>query len=244
MREGIFVFLLLVTALPARASDSAMGAMFEEGTEAYRNGDYFRATQAFRQSARLKPSSGALQNLGLSEWQRGSTGRAILAWEQAIWVDPFNKAARGNLRFARKTAQLESPELAWYEVVSSWLPANWWAWVAGISFWFAIAAIILPGIFRQKRATWHQAAAALGFTVFLLSLPAQVGVHTRSKVGFILQKDTPLRLTPTQEAQVLTKVAAGEPARLQRARGNYVLLRTNRALGWVEAEQFRRICQP
>ena len=244
MREGIFIFLLLIMALPARASDSAMEAMFKEGSEAYRNGDYFRAAQAFRQSARLKASGGALLNLGISEWQRGSTGRAILAWEQAIWVDPFNKAAYGNLRFARKTAQLESPQLAWYEAVSSWLPANWWAWVAGICFWFAIGAIILPGIFRQKRATWHQAGAALGFTVFLLSLPAQVGVHTRSKVGFILQKDTPLRLTPTQESQVLTKVAAGEPARWQRVRGNYVLLRTNRALGWVEAEQFRRICQP
>lgn len=244
-RSGALQILILIIALDANACfASSSEILFQEGTEAYRSSDYLRAAQSFRKSARLQPSSGALHNLGNSEWQRGGTGRAILAWEQAAWLDPFNKSARTNLRFARKTAQLESPELTWYEVVSSWLPANWWAWLAGISFWFAIGASLLPGIFRRRRATWHQAVAALGFTVFLLSLPAHVGVHTRSRIGFILQKETPLRLTPTQEAQALTRLSAGEPARWQRTRGNYVLLRTNRSLGWVEVEQFGRICQP
>jgi hypothetical protein len=54
----------------------------------------------------------------------------------------------------------------------------------------------------------------------------------------VLQKDTPLRLTPTREAQAVTRLAAGEPARFVRTRGNYVLIRTNRTLGWVEREQF------
>ena len=190
----------------------------------------------------MEPSSGALQNLGLAEWERRRPGPAILAWEQSLWLDPFNQAARGNLRFARKAAQLEAPELTWYEVVSTCLPVNWWAWLAGLGFWLAIGAILLPGIFRQRKAAWHQAVAALGVTVFLLSVPAHLGVHTRSRIGFIVQKDTPLRLTPTQEAQTLTRLAAGEPARWQRARGNYVLIRTSRAVGWVEREQFGLIC--
>ena len=78
--------------------------------------------------------------------------------------------------------------------------------------------------------------------VFLLSVPAQIGVHTRSRIGFILQKDTPLRLTPTLEAQAVTRLAPGEPARWVRARGNYVLIRTSRTRGWIEREQLGLIC--
>jgi hypothetical protein len=96
----------------------------------------------------------------------------------------------------------------------------------------------VPAFLRLRKAAWHQALAALGLAVFLLSLPAQVGVATRSRLGFILQKDTPLRLTPTEEAQFVTRLAAGEPGRLQRTRGKYFLIKTSRATGWVESEQF------
>lgn len=217
--------------------------LFRDGTTAYRSSDYSGAIKAFRQSANLQPASGTLQDLGLAEWHRGHAGAAILSWEQSLWLEPFNTAARGNLRYARKAAQLEAPELTWYEVVSTWLPANWWAWIAGISFWSTVAMVMLPGILRQPKAAWHQAVAALGLTVFLLSIPAHIGVHTRSRIGFVQQKDTPLRLTPTQEAQSVTRLAAGEPARLERQRGNYVLIRTSRSAGWVERGQFALICR-
>jgi len=216
--------------------------LFRDGTTAYRSSDYSTAIKAFRQSANLQPASGTLQDLGLAEWHRGHAGAAILSWEQSLWLEPFNTAARGNLRYARKVAQLEGPELTWYEVVSTWLPANWWAWIAGISFWSTVAMVMLPGILRQPKAAWHQAVAALGLTVFLLSIPAHVGVHTRARIGFVQQKDTPLRLTPTGEAQFVTRLAAGEPARLERQRGNYVLIRTSRSAGWVERDQFALIC--
>jgi tetratricopeptide (TPR) repeat protein len=236
--------LLLLALLASLSSLSAAtpDALFRAGVSAYHAGDYSAAAAAFRQCVASQPASGSLQDLGNAEWQCRSTGAAILAWEQALWLDPFNRAARQNLRFARKTAQLESPELAWYEVVSTWLPVNWWAWIAGVSLWIAVGMAILPGVLRVPKATWHQATAACGLMVFLLSLPALAGVETRARIGFVLAKETPLRLTPTQEAQAVTHLAAGEPARWVRARGKYVLVRTNRALGWVERAQFGLTC--
>ena len=238
-----FQVSLLAISLFATLCHASPDALFRAGTDAYRAANYSGAAQSFLESASLHPAAGTLQNFGLAEWQLGRAGGAILAWEQSLWLDPFNKPAQANLRFARKTAQLEAPELAWYEVVSTWLPVNWWAWIAGISFWLAVAVTMLPGIFRRPKAAWHQAVAALSLTAFLLSVPAHVGVYTRSRIGFVLQKDTPLRLTPTQEAQALTRLAAGEPARWQRTRGNYVLIRTSRAAGWIERGQFGLICR-
>jgi tetratricopeptide (TPR) repeat protein len=236
----------LVLALGLGVSTSAYGsaadALFGYGTSAYNNGDFAHAAGAFAQAATLRPSSGTLQNLGNAEWQRGQTGPAILAWEQALWLDPLNRAARNNLRFARRSAQLESPELAWYEVVSSWLPPTWWAWVAAVSLWVAVAASTVPGIFRWQKASWHQALAALGLAIFLLSVPAHLGVNSLARLGFIIDKDVPLRLTPTEHAQFITHLPAGEPGRVQRVRGDYVLIQTSHTAGWTRRNEFQLIC--
>jgi len=239
----LVVLLLTVACVwPGSVSASSAEALFQTGVTAYRASDYALAAEAFGQSIALQPASGALQNLGNAEWQRHRTGAAILAWEQALWLDPFNQSARQSLRYARKNAQLEAPDLAWYEVISTWLPVSWWAWIAGVSLWLSVGVVLLPGILRRRKATWHQAIAAVGLMVFLLSVPAHIGVETRSRIGFVMQKDTPLRLTPTLEAQAVTRLAAGEPARKVRVRGNYLLIRNGRVLGWVEQDQFGLTC--
>src|SRR5690348_16377807 len=137
-------FVLLLVAVwssgigPSTLRAGSPGDLFRDGTEAFRAADYAGAIKAFRQSANMQPASGTLHDLGLAEWHRGHAGAAILSWEQSLWLEPFNTGTRGNLRYARKIAQLEAPELTWYEVVSTWLPANWWAWIAGISLWSAV----------------------------------------------------------------------------------------------------------
>jgi len=239
---GFRILILLFLPLSAFATTASPDVLFREGAAAYQAGDFTQAANAFGQAVALRPASGALQNLGRAEWQRGRTGPAVLAWERAVWLNPFNQAARENLRFARKAAQLESPELSWYEVVSTWLPFNWWAWIAGLSLWLALGLTMLPGILRLRKAVWQQAGAALGLAVFLLSVPALFGIDARSRLGFVLQKDTPLRLTPTQEAQFVTHLAAGEPARLKRVRGDFLLVRTSRNTGWLERDQLGLIC--
>lgn len=240
MRLGVWLCLLLLP-LAGRAS-APVAALFQAGSEAYRAGNYPISAAAFRQAAQFEPASGTLQNLGNAEWQMGQAGAAVLAWERALWLNSFNSAARENLRFARRTAQLDSPELAWYEVVSSWLPASWWGWLAGISFWLATGMAVLPALARWPKRAWHQAVAAFGFALFLLCVPAHLGVDSRSRIGFVLQKNVALRLSPTADAEAITQLAPGEPARLQRTRGNYLLIRTSHGLGWVARTEFGLIC--
>jgi tetratricopeptide (TPR) repeat protein len=224
------------------AGAAAADALFRYATNTYYAGDYIQAAAAFAQAAALRPASGTLQNLGNAEWQRGRTGAAIVAWEQALWLDPFNRLAKIDLQFARRMAQLETPDLAWYEAVSSWLPANCWAWLAAFSLWGAVGVSTLPGVFRWPKASWHQAIASLGLAVFLLSVPAHFGISSRARLGFVVLKDAPLRLTPTAEAQFIARLPAGEPARLERRQGGYLLIRTNHATGWIRQAEFQLIC--
>lgn len=240
MRLLLLIIAFACCALGCQAT--ANRDPFTVGTAAYAAGDYETAVVAFREAASAGPAAGTLLNLGLAEWQRGAVGPAILAWERTRWVSPFDRHARNNLQFARTQAQLESPELTWYEVASTWLPANWWAWIVGGSLWFVVGMLTLPGVLRRRRTTWHQTLAAVGLGVLLLSLPAHLGVLTRAQLGFVLAKDVPLRLTPTADAEAVTRLAAGESARCLRRRGDYVFVRTNHATGWLHRTEFALVC--
>jgi hypothetical protein len=75
-------------------------------------------------------------------------------------------------------------------------------------------------------------------------LPAHVGVVTRSHIGFVLDRKTPLRLTPTEAAESLVTLTAGDPARLVRVQGDYIFVKTQTGTGWLEREQFGLVCAP
>src|SRR5947207_3110134 len=105
-----FVTMTWLFTKPATAAPAE--ALFRYGTNAYYAGEYTQAAGAFAQAASLTCAGGTLQNLGNAEWQSGRVGVAILAWEQALWLDPFNPFARANLQFGRRVAQLEAPDLS------------------------------------------------------------------------------------------------------------------------------------
>ena len=222
---------------------AATNVFFARGTELSRAGQFPEAAAAFEQAVREQPAAGTLVNLGLAEWQRGHAGAAILAWEQAQWIDPFDPRAGTNLKFARQVAQVDAPQLKWFETASTWLPPNAWVWLAGASLWLAVGLLVLPGIFRRRVAGWQQTLAALAFGFFLFSLTANAGVVSRTQIGFVLKKNAPLLLTPTREGEVISTLTAGEPARQLRARGNYLFIRTSGESGWIELGEFRRICR-
>jgi hypothetical protein len=191
----------------------------------------------FSESAAAAPASGTLHNLGNAAWRIGKAGPAVLAWEQALWIDPRNASARASLRYARHSGDLEEPNLRWYEVCSSWLPADWWPWMAAGAFWIAIALLIIPAALRWRRKDLSQALAAACAAIFLLCLPALAGLSSRAALGFILPKEAALRLTPTDESQILTYLPSGEPARVERIRGDYSLIRTHYHTGWVRQKE-------
>jgi len=221
---------------------AATNDFFARGLELSRAGMFPEAAAAFETAAAARPAAGTLVNLGLAEWQRGHAGPAILAWEQARWIDPADPRAGADLKFARQVAQVDAPQLEWFETASTWLPPNAWVWLAGTSLWLAVGLLVLPGIFRRRKAGWHQTLAALALGFFLFSLTANLGVVSRTHIGFVLKKNAPLLLTPTRAGEVISTLTAGEPARQLRTRGNYRFIRTTGESGWIEQNEFGLVC--
>ncbi len=232
-----FAALVAVICLFFVDARAATDDFYVRGLPAAQAGDFPTASSVFENELKHQPSAGIFVDLGITEWQRGHAGAAILAWERAAWVDPYDALANQNLKFARTVAQVDEPELRWFETASTWLPSNAWVWIAGASLWLAVGALVLPRVFRWRRSGWQQTLAALGFCVFIFSITANVGVVSRTDIGFILKKNAPLRLTPTGGSELISTLSAGEPVRRVKTRGNYYFVRTPMTAGWVERGQ-------
>jgi hypothetical protein len=223
---------------------AATNDYFTRGVDLSHTGQFPEAATAFQNAAKTQPAAGTLLNLGLAEWQRGHAGAAILAWEQARWIDPFDSRVTENLKFARQAAQVDEPQLNWYEAVSTWLPPNAWVWLSCVTLWLTVGLLVLPGVFRRPKAGWQQCLAAVAFGLFLFSLAGNFGVVSRTQIGFVVKKNASLQLTPTHNGEVISPLAAGEPARKLRTRGNYIFIRTLGTAGWIDQNDFRLVYSP
>lgn len=239
---GLFAFCCFAV-LVSPACALTPEERFSKATRAFADRDFAEAAYQLRElSYDGIWSHGALHNLGNAEWKVARPGYAVLAWERARTLNPADRNTIANLRFARTQARLVQPARPWYEQFSEWLPATVWLAAAGLSLWGGIILLSLPRLLAWRRAGWHQGVAALLLAAFLLSIPALFGLWTRSRVGIVLEDDTRLRLTPTRDGEELSKIPAGELARIERERGNYFYVRAegDRA-GWIAKRDFAKI---
>lgn len=249
LRSFICVLMIALGAMSAAAVSTAEVSpeqRFASANAAFNSGDFAEAAYQLRELALAGYwSHGSLHNLGNAEWKVNRPGYAVLAWERARTLNPSDRNTTANLRFARTQAQLVVPERPWFEQYSEWLPPSAWLWTASVALWCGVGLLVLPRILGARRADWHQGVAALLLAIFLLAVPALVGLHTRRSIGVVVHEETPLRLSPTREGETrdsLGKLAAGEMGRVENARGDYLYVRAegDRA-GWVHKHEFIKV---
>jgi len=107
MRVSRIALASLVAAAALSASAPALAAslrsLFDEGNEAFWNGDYDAAAAAWGKLEDLGARDPALSyNLGTAEARRGNLGRAVLNYERALGLDPGHADARHNLGLVRE----------------------------------------------------------------------------------------------------------------------------------------------
>ena len=56
-----------------------------------------------------------------------------------------------------------------------------------VSLWLAVGLLVVPAVFRWRKTGWLPVLAAVAAGIFLLTLPALAGIHTRMRLGFDLR---------------------------------------------------------
>lgn len=105
---SLLVLLTLISIPSLSAADTASLAL--QADSAYNREDYRAAIDLYRAAiAADGPSTVVYYNLGNAYYRNDNIGKAVVAYERALRIDPTNDQARQNLSFVRSRIQ-DRPE--------------------------------------------------------------------------------------------------------------------------------------
>ena len=151
-KSTVLPLLTLALCLPmtARAAESYPDSLWKAGVQAYSDGDFAGALEAWESVRETGLQSKELSyNLGNAYFKTGETARAILWYERALRADPSDADIRYNLEFARSLTQDKIdavPEFilkTWTRKVSYLLPSDVWAVLSLVLLAAALSLLLL-----------------------------------------------------------------------------------------------------
>jgi len=242
---SMFLLILFSCIMPTgtlRAQDRQDHDFFTSANQAYLRGQYADALALYRQTAEQAGYSAALlYNMGNCYARLQKTGPAILVYEQARFLAPFDPDIRTNLSLVRSRANLPDPQHTWWQKGLALLNADQWLMASAAML---AASVLLLGsalVVRNRRPGRFIIAS-------LLCLCASLALAAAALHGYrfinqdVLLVDAQLRISPFQDAAGIGKLQAGRIVRETKQHRGYVLIRTaDGRKGWVEAEFLARI---
>lgn len=144
MKRLILGIIMLSEIMAANAQ-----SLTQQADSAYMNDNFAKATELYLEIASSEGTSSDLYyNLGNSYYRQGKLGKAILYYEKALRLDPFNKDARANLEFVNNKITDEPGDRGMFisNTVNGFaqkVPANVWTGIAIATFILLLGSIAL-----------------------------------------------------------------------------------------------------
>ena len=184
---SLLVLLTLISIPSLSAADTASLAL--QADSAYNREDYRAAIDLYRAAiAADGPSTVVYYNPGNAYYRNDNIGKAVVAYERALRIDPTNDQARQNLSFVRSRIQ-DRPEddstfLAnLHRSIRNSMHANGWAVAALVIFALLLGAVALyifaPGVTLRKTGFFGGVVLVFVF-IYALVLARDSAAHARS----------------------------------------------------------------
>lgn len=238
---GLMIIVVFLSSLTARAASPAPA--FDEANASYASGNYHAAIAQYQAIlAHDGFSAPVLFNLGNACYRDGQYGNAILNFERAQVLAPRDAEIAANLRLARQKADVSAPALNEIEAACRFLSPNTLAWIGSIALTAICVAIGLGRLVPQLPYIKVVGAVA---AVTLLAVAATLAIRwPQFDRAIVIAANAPARIAPASTAADSFTLKAGEPIRIMRSYGRFLLARTSDGKsGWVSAEQVGRVFQ-
>lgn len=239
----------LLAPLPGASVVEAQDEIVARGNEAYQEGDYRAAIEAYEAVIEAGYRSAGLEyNLGNAYFKAGELGRSILHWERARVLSPGDPDIQANLELARSLTVDAVEPLPTFWLVSA---VSWWvdllprAWLVGAVAvgWLALTGGVIVRILG--RASWMPRVGrwlTIGGAVLVVVLGPSLVVREaglgRSDRGVILAEAVPVRSAPADEDDLtLFEVHEGTRVRIDQRAGEWVeVVLDDGKVGWIPAD--------
>lgn len=229
MKFFTILFLLMVMPLSMASADA-----FSEALALEKQGKHAEAAASYETMlTQHKPSSSVLFNLGNCYYASRNYGKAILAYERALLINPRANDVRKNLALAREAA---FPSEAIVQPSGLWhlLSRSEWAMVITAAA-LGIAACAVVAAFSVKFRKNAIIIALLGLAPLVLSVIALTQRKGESMRAIVISPSCKLLLSPFAAANEIAPCAAGTMILVGESKNNfrYVTLLSGNSSGWL-----------
>ncbi len=227
---------------------SVYDATFEQGNEAYQQGDYTQAIQSYEQliySGVAEPE--VFYNLATAYYREGRVGAAVVNYERALYLQPEFGAARDNLGRVLRDTERNLPR----PVTSSFMQNMVWnsklssrslLIVTSIS-WIAFWSLLFLRLWRPL--PYLRLVAAVFLFVAVVNGTAAYGRVQPSPLAVAIEERVPARFGTSDSEQVRFELYEGDRVLIDRIEGDWIRVVTaSGERGWVRFSQLLEVGPP
>ena len=219
--------------------------LFEQANKDYEAGQFRAAAKGYEEMIQNEGARvGVLQNLGSAYYRLGDDGRAILAFERALLLNPSNPDLQANLKLAQDEAAVfpAAADTGWHVKLARFSALQW-------SQYALSAAVLLPllaaaWVYLPKKIRWATLPLA-GFSLLVLALSIYA-LRLRGEEetrGIVLANPTEVKISPFAKAETRGTLVAGREVKLAKEESEYVWIIGDAGAmeGWVKKDSLARI---
>lgn len=241
------LYILVLLTLPAVAQDTR----FEEGNQAYDQGNYELAVEHYTAILEEGQTSAGLHyNLGNAYYRLNDVANSIYHYEKALQLEPGDPDVLNNMQFAQNMRIDEIEEATPTQLEQRWnalldlFTTSGWA-IFSIVAMFGFACLFLLYYFNP--VSWKKRIFFASSVVFLLIALATLGLGFGKKsvienqaFSIVFANEIEIRSEPnTRSSQVFTLHAGTKVEVLEQHQGWSRIEIGSGAQGWVQQEHLK-----
>lgn len=252
MKKTIFFLIFCITQQAFALNDNDASVMFEEASKAYQAGDFKKANELYHQLATEYSSFELEFNLGNSCYKLDSIAAAILHYERARKINPYDEDLKTNLQIANQKVvdKIEAlPTLGvsdlWQNITNEAM-LKWWT---AFTLIFVFIGMACFSIFAWKKKMLHRRIlffCGLMFVFFgILSFGlgrASLNRVQQNSEAIIFTSNIDVKGSPTNEGTTVFVLHEGTKVQIREEREEWIEIRlANGSVGWLKRENVRTI---
>ncbi len=247
----LFCTFFLVLSFYAKADNGS--DMFIKANELYSAEDYTAAIEAYNNILETGHESAALHyNLGNAYYKFNQLGEAILHYEKAALLSPYDEDIQFNLKIARQhtidnISEIKPFFLArWWAGLRDSFSSNTWCIIGVSLFWIGIGGLIfwLIGQTRTlKKQGFLAGISAVVLSLFILTIAWQKSeIESDSGFAIIFKEQVALKNAPDNASGDILTLHEGTKVELLDKIGEWYKVRLmNGEQGWMEVDVVEKI---
>lgn len=217
----------------------------------YADGHYQEAADLYQEIIAQDPTAEAYYNLGNARFKQGELAQAILAYERCLRIDPTNKDAKYNLRFAQSRIVDNIEDTSTF-FVSNWLKhirnamhERTWVILSIISFWLLLAGLLSFLLLQSISVRKTGLATAVICTLLTIIFGVNaLSLHHRDSAqaeAVITQGVVNAKSSPDKSGTDLFTLHEGTTVTIEETIGDWCQIQVGNHIGWIRLTNLERI---